>query len=111
MFVGSVVAGCVVLASHGAKARGALLRDVGAYAAAVAVLAGFMLTGHISTLQATLLVAMYIGACPPMIGFCRTSFCRDSLCRRPSSCAMLGSALRISCSGAAPDGVCAQGLC
>ena len=62
MFVGSVVAGCVVLASHGAKARGALLRDVGTYAAAIALVAGFLLSGHMSTLQASLLVAMYIGA-------------------------------------------------
>ena len=62
MFVGSVVAGCVVLASHGAKARGALLRDVGTYAAAITLVAGFLLSGHMSTLQASLLVAMYIGA-------------------------------------------------
>ena len=61
MFVGSAVAGCVVLASHGAKARGALLRDVAANAVAISVVAGLLLTGRISVVSAAFLVALYIG--------------------------------------------------
>ena len=64
MFVGSVVAGCIVLASHGAKARGALLRDVAAYAIAAAVVAGVLLTGRVSVASAASMVALYVCEAP-----------------------------------------------
>jgi hypothetical protein len=40
--VGGIVAGVIMLRNGGAKARGALLRDVSAYGASVAVLTAFL---------------------------------------------------------------------
>lgn len=47
MFVGCVVAGSVVLANGGAKARGALLRDVSTYFLAVSAVLAMLVTGQV----------------------------------------------------------------
>ena len=47
MFIGTVVAGAVVWTSGGAKMRGALIRDVLAYAAAVAAVLAILASGQV----------------------------------------------------------------
>lgn len=47
MFVGCVVAGSVMLCCQGAKVRGALIRDVAAYAIAVVAVAGILWSGKV----------------------------------------------------------------
>lgn len=47
MFVGCVVAGSVMLACQGAKVRGALIRDVAAYAIAVLSVALILWSGKV----------------------------------------------------------------
>lgn len=47
MFVGCVVAGSVMLACKGAKVRGALIRDVAAYAIAVLSVALILWSGKV----------------------------------------------------------------
>lgn len=60
MFVGCVVAGCVTLASKGVKVRGALLRDVGAYAAAAGLVAVMINSGRMTYGKAALLLVFYV---------------------------------------------------
>jgi hypothetical protein len=47
MFIGTVVLGAVVGASKGASVRGALIRDVSAYALAVAMVAWILGSGQV----------------------------------------------------------------
>lgn len=47
MFVGCVVAGSVMLCCQGAKVRGALMRDVAAYAIAVVAVAAILWSGKV----------------------------------------------------------------
>lgn len=47
MFVGCVVAGSVMLACQGAKVRGALIRDVAAYAIAASSVALILWSGKV----------------------------------------------------------------
>ena len=47
MFVGCVVAGSVMLCCEGAKVRGALIRDVAAYAIAVVSVALILWSGQV----------------------------------------------------------------
>ena len=47
MFVGCVVAGSVMLCCQGAKVRGALIRDVAAYAIAVLAVAVILWSGKV----------------------------------------------------------------
>ena len=54
-----VVAGVVMLASGGAKARGALLRDVGAYATSIALLTAFLASGAMTLAKSASLLALY----------------------------------------------------
>lgn len=49
MFVGCVVAGSVMLCCQGAKVRGALIRDVAAYAIAVLAVAIILWSGKVIT--------------------------------------------------------------
>ena len=51
MFVGCVVAGSVMLCCQGAKVRGALIRDVAAYAIAVLAVAIILWSGKVIILQ------------------------------------------------------------
>ncbi len=51
MFVGCVVAGAVILVSNGAKARGALVRDVTAYALATGLVVGLLASGSMTRLK------------------------------------------------------------
>jgi len=53
MFVGCVVAGSVMLCCQGAKVRGALIRDVAAYAIAVLAVAIILWSGKVITLPTT----------------------------------------------------------
>lgn len=50
MFVGCVVAGSVMLCCQGAKVRGALIRDVAAYAIAVVAVAVILWSGKVITI-------------------------------------------------------------
>jgi hypothetical protein len=59
MFVGCVVAGAVVLASGGAKARGALLREAAGYLIAVAAAAAVLASGSATPARAGALLALY----------------------------------------------------
>ena len=54
MFIGTVVLGAVVGASKGASVRGALIRDVSAYALAVAMVAWILGSGQVSAAGLTL---------------------------------------------------------
>ena len=60
MFVGCVVSGCVALAAKGVKVRGALLRDVAAYAASAGVVAVMMNSGSMTYAKASLLLLFYV---------------------------------------------------
>ncbi len=53
MFVGCVVAGSVMLCCQGAKVRGALIRDVAAYAIAVLAVAIIFWSGKVIPLLTT----------------------------------------------------------
>ena len=68
MFVGCVVAGAVVLASGGAKARGALLRDVAGYLLAVAAAAGVLASGRGTAGRAAGLLALYAAFVAVVLG-------------------------------------------
>ena len=68
MFVGCVVAGAVVLASGGAKARGALLRDVAAYLTAVGATAGVLASGRATAGRAAALLALYAAFVAVVLG-------------------------------------------
>ena len=54
MFIGTVVLGAVVGASKGASVRGALIRDVSAYALAVAMVAWILGSGQVGAAGLTL---------------------------------------------------------
>ena len=60
MFVGCVVAGCVVIANKGVRVRGALLRDAAAYAAAAALVAVLIHSGRMNPSKAGLLLVFYV---------------------------------------------------
>ena len=60
MFVGCVVAGTVILVSGGAKARGALLRDAGAFLVAVFAVTAVLVHGRASYAQAAALLTLYV---------------------------------------------------
>ncbi|KAK9818988.1 hypothetical protein WJX81_007256 [Elliptochloris bilobata] len=68
MFVGCVVAGAVVLASGGAKARGALLRDVAAYLVAVGAAMGVLASGSATAGRAAALLALYAAFVAVVLG-------------------------------------------
>lgn len=68
MFVGCVVAGAVVLASGGAKARGALLRDVAGYLLAVGAAAGVLASGRGTAGRAVALLALYAAFVAVVLG-------------------------------------------
>lgn len=59
MFVTTCVAGMVILIAGGAKARGALLRDIAAYGVACAVVWGFLAHGRVDRTGAALLLVLY----------------------------------------------------
>jgi sodium/potassium/calcium exchanger 6 len=59
MFVSTVVAGCVILASGGVACRGALIRDVAALGVAVSVVAYTLERGAIGMWTETLYLSMY----------------------------------------------------
>jgi Ca2+/Na+ antiporter len=60
LFVGCVVAGAIMLANGGAKARGALMRDVSAYCISVVTVTVFMWTGEMTYLRSALLLILYV---------------------------------------------------
>ena len=60
LFVGGVIAGAIMLVNRGAKARGALLRDVAALGICVITLAAFLGTGYISYARCAVLLAEYV---------------------------------------------------
>ncbi|KAL3137711.1 hypothetical protein ABBQ38_004978 [Trebouxia sp. C0009 RCD-2024] len=59
MFVGCVVAGSVMLACQGAKVRGALIRDVAAYAIAASSVALILWSGKVGFVKACSLLVLY----------------------------------------------------
>ena len=59
LFVGCVVAGAIMLANGGAKARGALMRDVGAYCIGVVTITAFMWTGEMTFFGCAVLLVIY----------------------------------------------------
>lgn len=60
MFVGCVVAGCVTLAAKGVRVRGALLRDVAAYAASAGLVALMIGSKSMTYAKAALLLVFYV---------------------------------------------------
>ncbi len=52
MFIGTVVLGAVLGAGKGAAMRGALIRDVSAYALSIATVAGIIGSGQVSSMPA-----------------------------------------------------------
>ncbi|DBA93227.1 TPA: hypothetical protein ACH3X2_003522 [Trebouxia sp. C0005] len=60
MFVGCVVAGSVMLCCQGAKVRGALIRDVAAYAIAVLAVAIILWSGKVGLIKACFLLVLYV---------------------------------------------------
>ena len=58
--MGCVVAGCVTLAAKGVRVRGALLRDVAAYAAASGLVAVMVGSGRMTVAKAGLLLVFYV---------------------------------------------------
>ena len=71
MFVGCVVAGSVMLCCQGAKVRGALIRDVAAYAIAVLAVAIILWSGKVITLSSTH---------PPSLTMLQSVYCRLASC-------------------------------
>lgn len=59
LFVGCVVAGAIMLANGGAKARGALMRDVSAYCIGVVAITAFMWTGEMTFFRSAVLLVIY----------------------------------------------------
>ncbi|BDA43166.1 probable mitochondrial sodium/calcium exchanger protein [Coccomyxa sp. Obi] len=59
LFVGCVVAGAIMLANGGAKARGALMRDVAAYCIGVVTITAFMWTGKMTYFRSLVLLVVY----------------------------------------------------
>lgn len=60
MFVGTVVAGAVMVYGKGAKAKGALLRDVSAYLCACSVIVGVMTgIGHVGYTEVSIFLTCY----------------------------------------------------
>lgn len=64
MFIGTVVLGAVVGASKGASVRGALIRDVSAYALAVAMVAWILGSGQVSAARLNSGKLYGAGLCP-----------------------------------------------
>lgn len=61
MFVGSVVAGAVTVVANGAKAKGALLRDVSAYMCAIGIILSVLGgLGHVTYAGVTLFLTSYV---------------------------------------------------
>ncbi len=58
--MGAVVAGAIMLVNGGAKARGALLRDVAALAIGVITITAFLGTGGMSYGRCAVLLAEYV---------------------------------------------------
>ncbi len=61
MFVGCAVSGAVILLGNGAKARGALMRDVGSYLLAIVAVTGILASGVFTRGAAIGLICMYFG--------------------------------------------------
>lgn len=59
LFVGCIVAGAIMLANGGAKARGALMRDVSAYCIGVITITVFMWTGEMTYFRSGVLLILY----------------------------------------------------
>lgn len=70
MFVGCAVSGAVILVGNGAKAQGALMRDVMAYLLSLVTVVGILLSGRFTWPAAGGLLCMYIG-------FVAIVFCAD----------------------------------
>ena len=64
MFVGCVVAGSVMLACQGAKVRGALIRDVAAYAIAASSVALILWSGKVPHIPVYPLSTAHVIALP-----------------------------------------------
>ena len=103
--MGGVVAGVVMLANGGAKARGALLRDVGAYAAAVGLLTAFLASGAMTLDKSAALLAMYGGFVLLVLGadlwhicFGRHVLFRTHACLADKNPALAGKSLPRTCS-------------
>lgn len=62
MFVGCVVAGSVMLVGSGAAVRGALIRDVSAYAIAASAVAFMLHSGQASCMKGSVLACVQHGA-------------------------------------------------
>ena len=60
MFVGAAVAGLVIMAANGVKARGALLRDVSCYLIAVGTVGLVLASGSVTWATAVALLLMYL---------------------------------------------------
>ena len=60
MFVGAAVAGLVIMAADGVKARGALLRDVSCYLIAVGTVGLVLASGSVTWATAVALLLMYL---------------------------------------------------
>ena len=58
--MGAVVAGAIILVNKGAKARGALLRDVAALGLAVTTITAFLSAGRMSYARCSVLLAEYV---------------------------------------------------
>lgn len=58
--MGAIVAGAIMLVNGGAKARGALLRDVAALGLAVCTITAFLSAGAMSYARGGVLLAEYV---------------------------------------------------
>ena len=86
LFVGAVVAGAIMLVNGGAKARGALLRDVAALGLAVCTITAFLSAGAMSYARGGVLLAEYVAFVLIVLGadlwhiFTRCAGVHGSLC-------------------------------
>ena len=84
--MGAVVAGAIMLVNGGAKARGALLRDVAALGAAVCTITAFLSAGAMSYARGGVLLAEYVAFVLIVLGadlwhiFTRCASVHGSLC-------------------------------
>jgi len=60
MFVGTIVAGAVIMRAGGVSARGALVRDVSMYALSLLIVFGIFIHGVVTYYYATILFVVYI---------------------------------------------------
>jgi hypothetical protein len=89
MFIGTVVLGAVVHASKGASVRGALIRDVSAYALAVAMVAWILGSGQVSAarLNFASCVAQVCAQQPDrLVACCRSPRARRCCCWAATWC-------------------------